>query len=133
MSESDDREWEKFYGGPMDNYDDRVYVTINRKGDIYMNRHTFHLIGAPKFVNFYFSRRRDVIKLVPVTMRLAENFPVKPKQVGYVIHATTFCRHHGIRAEQTMQFIRPDIDDRNLKLDLTQMMTVAMPRKISRK
>ena len=40
-----EREWEKFYGGPLDKYDDRVYVTINRKGQIYMNRHTYHLIG----------------------------------------------------------------------------------------
>ncbi len=40
-----DREWEKFYGGPLDKYDDRVYVTINRKGQIYLNRHTYHLIG----------------------------------------------------------------------------------------
>jgi hypothetical protein len=123
------REWEKFYGGPLDTYDERVYVTINHKGQIYMNRHTYHLLGAPKQVNFYFSRRRDSIMIVPSHMSLAENFPVKPKQVGYVILASPFCRHYGIRTETTQQFVRPDIDDRKLKLDLTQTITVAVPKR----
>ena len=119
-----DREWEKFYGGPMDNYDDRVYVTLNFKGQIYMNRHTYHLIGSPKYINFYFNRRRDAIMIVPQTMKLAENFPVKRKQVGYVVHASPLCKHYGIRAEKTIQFIRPDIDDQKLKLDLTQTVSI---------
>lgn len=116
----DNREWEKFYGGPLDGYDERVYVTINRKSQIYMNRHTYHLLGSPKHVTFYFSRRRDAIMIVPSHLETVEHFPVKQKQVGYVILASPFCRHYNIRINGTLQFIRPDIDNQKLKLDLTQ-------------
>ena len=124
-----EREWEKFYGGAMDSYDRRVYVTFNDRGEIYLNRHTYHLLGSPKHVNFYFSRRRDSIMVVPSNVELAENFPVKRKQVGFVIQASTFCRHYGIRMERTVQFVRPDIDDRKLKLDLTTTVDVTILKK----
>ena len=127
-----EREWEKFYGGPLDKYDDRVYVTINRKGQIYMNRQTYHLIRAPSHIVFYFSRRRAAIMVVPSGNAMAESFPVKRKQVGYVVHASPFCRHFGIRTETTEQFVRPDIDDRKIKLDLTQTVTVGVPKRVKK-
>ena len=67
--------------------------------------------------------------VVPSNVELAENFPVKRKQVGFVIQASTFCRHYGIRMERTVQFVRPDIDDRKLKLDLTTTVDVTILKK----
>src|ERR1044071_8093863 len=103
-----EREWEKFYGGPLDTYDSRIYVTINRKHQIYFNRHVYHLLGSPAQIVLYYSRRQDAIMLVPSGVVTAESFPVKRKQVGYVIMASPFCRHFAIRVEGTHLFVRPD-------------------------
>ena len=116
----DENEWQKFRGAPLPAFDERVYVTLNRKSQIYMNRHTYHLLGAPPYVEMYLHRDGGSILIAAVPAATASSLAVREKQVGYVILASPFCRHHNLRAAHTIQFTHPALTDGTLKLNLTQ-------------
>lgn len=120
-----DRKWEKFTGGPLTKRGDEVRVTINRKGLIYMNPKMHQCLGSPKAVALYYSREDDSIAIEPGYPRFAENFPVVKKQMGWAIHASTFCRHYKIQIPNTERFIRPDLtNEGQLILNLRETVTV---------
>jgi len=120
-----DRQWEKFKGGPHMKRGDEVRVTINRKGLIYMNPKMYQWFGRPKAVALYYSREDDSIAIEPGYPRFAENFQVVKKQMGWAIHASTFCRHYNIRIPNTERFIRPNLtNEGQLLLNLRETVTV---------
>ncbi|MEQ1603836.1 MAG: hypothetical protein ABL999_03125 [Pyrinomonadaceae bacterium] len=116
----DENEWEKFRGVPSAPFDERIYVTLNHKSQIYLNRHTYKLLGSPSHVELYMRRTGESILIAPTTTRTASSFAVSPKQVGYIILANPFCRHHHIQTSTTIQFTGIEITNQILKLDLTQ-------------
>ena len=118
------RTWEKFNGGPANKSSEAVRVTINRRGMIYMNRRAFEVFGRPKAVALYYSREEDAIAMERAYERFKENFPVIKKQMGYAVHASTFCRHYNIRVPKTQRFIRPNLtDEGQLILNLRETVT----------
>ncbi len=123
-----DRKWEKFRGGPCGgpNATQNVgRVTLNRKGLIYMNARMYTQFGRPKAVALYYSREDDAIAVQPAYERFAEHFQVMKKQTGWAIHASTFCRHYGIRVPNTERFLRPDLNNEGiLILALRETVTV---------
>ena len=120
-----DREWEKYRGGPTRMLNEVPRVTINRKGLIYMNAKMFQAFGRPKAVAIFYNRAADSIALEPAHARFIENFQVVPKQNGWAVHASSFCRHFGIRVATTERFIRPDVTDQGqLILNLRETVTV---------
>lgn len=123
-----DKKWEKFHGGPAQGRPEsanHIHVTINRKGDIYLNSRAFEAFGRPKAVALYYSREDDAIAVQPAYERFIEHFPVVKKQMGHAIHAASFCRHWKIRVPTTERFLRPDLDNEgNLILNLRETVTV---------
>ena len=120
-----DKKWEKFKGGPLKVSGQEPRVTINRKGLIYMNARMYAAFGRPKAVALYYSREDDAIAVQPAYERFAEHFQVVKKQMGWVVHASTFCRHYRIRVPNTERFIRPDLDNEGvLILNLRETVTV---------
>ncbi|MEP7214391.1 MAG: hypothetical protein ABI791_15040 [Acidobacteriota bacterium] len=120
-----ERKWEKFTGGASGKPGGEIRVTINRKGDIYLNAKAYQAFGRPKAVALYYSRDDDSIAVEPAYPRFAENFQVVGKQMGWAIHASSFCRHYKIAIPTTERFIRPDItNEGQLILDLRQTVTV---------
>lgn len=119
----DEKEWEKFGGVPSAPFDERIYVTLNRKNQIYLNRHTYELLGSPAHVELYMHRTGESILIAPTATRTASSFLVSPKQVGHIILANPFCRHHQIHTPTTIRFIGVEIDSQRLKLDLTQIIS----------
>lgn len=122
-----DRKWEKFRGGPcaMGGGSREMRVTINRKGLIYLNRTAYQAFGSPKAVAIYYNREDDAIALEPAYPRFDENFQLVKKQTGWAVHASPFCRHHGISIPNTERFIRPDLtNEGQMILDLRQTVTV---------
>src|SRR6187397_1987544 len=105
-----ERDFEKFKGGPTPPLNDRLHVTINRKGIFLFNENTYRLFGSPLAVNFYYSRPRDMIAIEPAHPRLPLVFPVKKIQSSYLIHGSPFCRDNNISVPSTHRFARPDID-----------------------
>jgi hypothetical protein len=108
-----ERGWEKFRGGPADRtkYENVVRVTLNSKGLIYMNAKMYQLLGRPRAVALYYNREEDAIALHPAYERFIEHFEVVKKQAGWAIHASTFCRHFGIRVPTTQRFLRPELNN----------------------
>ena len=121
-----DREWEKFSGGPNKPNRDRIHITINKTGLIYINGNGHRMLGRPEAVQLFFNRPKDKIALKPAHARLSDAFPVKEKSGYYLVHASPFCRHYGIKFGTTEKFVLPDIDDDGiLHLDLTRTVTVS--------
>ena len=120
-----DREWEKFNGGPNVPNRERIHITINKTGLIYINNNAHRLLGCPEAVQLFFNRSKDVIAVKPAHARLPDAFPVKEKSGYYIVHSSPFCRHFGIRLTTTEKFVQPDIDkDGILMLDLKTTVTV---------
>jgi hypothetical protein len=126
-----DREFEKFRGGPTENYAERLHVTINKEYIIGINEKCFRMLGKPPAVYLYYSRARDVILVEPVSSeRLPEAFPVKVKNsTGYRINASPFCKHFGIRPDATLRFIKPNIEGGRLILKLGDVVITRQHRR----
>ncbi len=122
-----EKNYEKFHGGPAARLGQLAEprVTINRRSLIYLNRKAYEALGSPKAVALYYSREDDSIAIESAYPRFAENFPVIPKQEGWAIHASTFCRHFGISVPKTERFLRPDLNKEGaLILNLRETVTV---------
>ena len=124
-----EKEYEKFTGGPNVPNNERIHVTINKMGVIYLNRNCHRMLGQPAAVHLFFNRIKDRIAIKKVQPLLADAFPLKEKPGYYLIHASPFCRNYGIRLDTTEKFVRPDIDsDGILYLDLTNTLSVTKIR-----
>jgi hypothetical protein len=122
-----DGKWEKFRGGPAVRLGQaaEARVTINSKGLIYLNGWAFKMFGSPKAVALYYSEEDDAIALEPAYPRFNENFLVVKKQMGWAVHASTFCRHWGIRVPKTERFLYPDLtNEGQLILNLRETVKV---------
>ena len=126
-----DNGFEKFYGGPTQSPNGRVYVSINKESVIGLNRNCYNLLGQPASVYLYYSRKDQPIAIAPLTSaREPDSFPVKPKtSVGWRINALPFCRFFGIRTETTERFVSPEVaPDGKLLLDLSNTITIRQER-----
>lgn len=120
-----DRRWEKFKGGPIMRGAPKVRVTINRRGLIYLNERAYKLLSSPQAVALYYCRDLDSIALVPANLRNGESFPFVKKQMGWAIHASTFCRHYDIHVKDTEQFLTANISKSGIMtLPLRDTVTV---------
>ncbi len=119
-----ERDFEKFKGGPTLANRDRIHITINRKGIILLNANAYRLLGKPTAVNLYYSRHRDTIAVEPSHPRLPMVFPIKVAVNRYMVYASPFCKHYGIKIDATHAFVRPDIDDGLLILNLGEIIKI---------
>ena len=121
-------EWEKFTGGALARSGERLSVTVNPKGVLYLSTAVFKMMGKPEGVQMFFNSKRNMIGLKPSSPRLGDAFPVrgKPDGTSHVIHASPFLRHNGISTATTERFVEPEMDDNGemLVLDLTRTVTV---------
>ena len=94
------------------------------------NQNTFRLLGKPLAVYLFFSRLKDTIAIEPLdNSRLPEAFPVKHKSTtGWRIQAGPFCKHFGIRIDNTQKFISPDIRDGKLHLKLSDRLRTKLKK-----
>ena len=120
------RGYEKFRGGPASgpNKPRVPRVTINSKGTIYLNSTAYNALGRPGFVTLYYSREEDAIAVEPVQPPSDESFPVVKKQMGWVIHASSFCRHYRIKIPGTQCFTAPKFSPGILLLSLGDVIIV---------
>jgi hypothetical protein len=120
-----ERKFEKFHGGPANKTGTEPRVTINRMGLIYLNAKAYQVLGRPKAVALYYNREDDAIAVEPGYPRFVENFQIIQKQIGWAIHASTFCRHYNIRVPSTERFLRPELtNEGQLILNLRETVTV---------
>lgn len=115
-----DAEWEKFEGGPGRTFKERIHVTLNQRGGIYINSNLFAQMGRPAAVLLYYNHERNQIAIVPASAQRPEAFPVRTKKNGsHWIYAWPFCRHYNIRFAASHKFLKPVLnEDRSVILDL---------------
>ncbi len=125
-----EREYEEFKGGPNLPNKDRIHITMNQRGLVYMNGNCHRLLGRPEAVKLFFNRAKDRIAIKPVNARLGEAFPLRQKGEYCLLQASTFCRHFGIRLSATEKFVNPEIDNEGiLHLDLSTTVNVSGVRR----
>ena len=124
------KHWTKFPGRPHGRFrQDGVRVTINYKGNLYLNYKAWALLGHTRGVELMFDKQRSVIGLAPIDADRLEAFPVKDKSgtKGKLIHASAFCMHFGITlGRRTGQFNEIEMDnDGVMNLTLTTLSAVS--------
>ena len=109
-----DRQCEKFMGGPTEAYGERVHVTIDTRGSIFLNQKAHAMMGRPVSVYLYYNRPKDMIILEPTAASTSTNaFLLKTDgstMTGRRVYANPFCKHFGIRPDSTLKFIAPETD-----------------------
>lgn len=124
-----DRKYEKFLGGPTEPPDQRIHVSIDRRGVITFNARCYRELGKPVAVYLHFSRIDDTIAVEPVSSsQLPAAFPLRPNGTAWYLNSAPFCRHFGIRLDSTQRFISPDFRDGALHLKLADTVTISRMR-----
>jgi hypothetical protein len=106
------REYERFRGGAAKPRWDRLHVTMNDGGVIYLNRNAHKQLGKPDAVYVYYCREKDEIALEATSIRMADAFPLRPvaSHTGYIVYANPVTKHFGIKLEGTNRFVDPELD-----------------------
>ena len=110
--------WEIYEEGETKPFSDRVHVSINRKGVMFVNGTAFELLGRPEAVVLLFDRKEKVIGLNPAPASVKGTFRLKDHSKGRhrIINAAPFCRKFGIRIDGTSAFVQPWLDDHGILL-----------------
>lgn len=123
-----DRQCEKFMGGPTVPYKERVHVTLDSGGRIFLNQKAHKMMGQPLGVYLYFNRPKDMIILERTDALTAPNAFVF-KDGGYssrLLYSKPFLKHFNIRVQGTVKFLDPTTDAvGNLYLKLSETINVS--------
>ncbi len=131
-----DRQCEKFMGGPTLSYKERVHVTIDRKGRIFLNAKAHKMMGRPFGVYLYYNRAKDMIILEKTDAITSTNaFVFKDTQhSSRTLWAGPFCKHFNIRVPGTVKFLTPSTDAiGNLYLKLSETINVSGPKRLRKR
>lgn len=114
------------------NQRDRIRVTINKTGTVYMNAAAHKALGHPEAVVMMYDRRLKTIGVTSASANRKEAYRLKRKGVeasnGRLVYARTFCRDFNIYPSETLVFADAMINkDGVLILDLNAVRPA--PRK----
>jgi hypothetical protein len=127
-----DREYERFRGGATKPSRERLHITINHAGKIFLNSNAHRMIGKPAAAYVYYNRTKDELAIEPASPRMPDAFPLRAHNSsgGHTIYASPVTRHFGIKLDGTNKFIAPDIDQHGiLHLKLSNIVQTARVRK----
>lgn len=106
-------QWEIFEDGPAVQSTEQIHVTINRRGNLYLNGRTLAAMGEPDAVVMMYDRRQQTIGIQrsPLDRRNAYRLRCKDRDnKGRVLYAANFCRHYHIKPDQTLAFTNAEVD-----------------------
>ena len=97
-----------------------MYVSLNDRGIIVINRKTYAALGEPEAVSLLYDMENLSIGIRPSTLLMPNAFPVAPrgKSGTQVIWAKTFVNAYRLWPTGTIRFLMPEIEDGTLVLDL---------------
>ncbi len=105
--------WEEFEDGPVVQNTEQIHVTINRRGNLYLNGRTLVAMGEPDAVVMMYDRRQQTIgiKRSPLDRRSAYRLRRKDRdRNGKMLYATNFCRRYHINPDKTLAFTNAEVD-----------------------
>ncbi len=120
--------WEEFAGGPGKKAGAGLHVSLNQKGQIFVNKKVLDAIGSPAAVVLSFDKVNSRIGVKAANPSAENAFPLKPRNdaASRMILASTFCRNYGIRVNGTVAFQGIKIDNNKfLMLDLKRTAKVS--------
>ena len=94
--------------------DDRLHVTVNARGNIYLSRRALEALQMPEAVVLLFDVEGKTIgvRRDSVDRRNSHRLTKKgSKEHGRVLYAADFLAHYGIRITETLAFLKPELDD----------------------
>lgn len=97
-----------------------LYVSVNQRGIILLNRQAFAALGNPEAVSLLFDAENYTIGLRPVEPFLDTSFPVVSRGVSgnQLIRALPFVKANKLKLGYTIKFLNPVMEDGILILDL---------------
>ena len=98
-----------------------VHVTMNRKGEIALNKVAYKRLGEPTAFLIYYNRPNNMVALKPTAAAIKNAYPVRKqgRRGGRVIRAFRLLTEFRIKLPDTVEFPEPEIDrDGQLILDL---------------
>jgi hypothetical protein len=115
-----EREWEIYKADSAVNAGQRVHVTLNRRGNFYLNVKALEALGGPETVVLMYDRRASVIGMARASYERRGACRLKKKDGdrsgGRVIYAANFCRKFGINPEKTLSFVDAAVDKNGILL-----------------
>lgn len=106
------RQWTEFESGIRQPASDRMYVSMNRRGLMVVNRKAFESLGSPAGAALLFDERHQAIGLRPATPGERNFIPIKEKRgVSYrTIYVLPFIKRFKLNLSGTIGFVTPEID-----------------------
>ena len=101
--------------------DTRVYVTMNRRGEIVMNGTAYRRVGEPAAFLVMYNQPNSLIALKPTAVAMRDAYPARKngRSNGRVIRVLRLLNDHNIKLPDTVEFLDAEIDmDGVLILDL---------------
>ena len=97
-----------------------MYVTMNRKGHIVMNRRTYEIVGSPEAFLLMYDELDHRIGLKPVEAKEPDAFRACPsgRHGGKLVRGYRLMQDNGVDVPETLQFHDVNIDNDILILDL---------------
>ena len=125
------RRWIDFEEGPDSLEKDDIYVTVNKQGELLINRIGYDALGKPEWVKLKFDKYHRAIGLERVPRDTPGAFPVKAKgRCGHhVIRAKPLCRRWEIEIPHTVRFLEPEFDEGILVLSLKKLKNARRGRR----
>jgi len=121
-------QWEEFTAGPVRTNAAKIYVTINCRAQIFLNKRAYATLGSPEGVRLFYNKVRRRIGLRAAEVRSESVFPVRATRgtgSGRQVSILSFCRHHRIKVEGTIAFSNAKLTpDGMLVLDLNETRTI---------
>jgi hypothetical protein len=105
-------EWTKVRRGDVLPWLAGLHVTLNRKGQIVMNKTTFERLGAPEAVNLLYDRPNNRIGLQPTRAAMTDAYPlVRSNSHGArMVRAFRLLAEFKIDVCDTLEFPDAEID-----------------------
>ena len=133
MRERHPSRWTEFKETAARRFPDKLYATINSKGEFVINLNTYVLLNKPQAVVLLYDRETRTIGVKPSHVEVPNAILVRRRHDRYnrVFRCKPFLVKHGIDIQQTVQFPTAVIDTAGiLILNLREMvLSTHMPRK----
>ena len=95
-----------------------LYVTLNSKGSLVMNRAAFEKIGSPEAFQILFDPANYTIGLKPTYPRIRNAYPVmrSGKHGGKRVNVYRLLTEYGLHINETLEFPDAEIDENGILL-----------------
>ena len=107
-----------------------VYVTMNGKGVIAMNRAAHELMGAPVAFLLLYDAANNTIGLKPTGLRMRNAYPagVSGRHGGRRVNAYRLMTEHRIRVDETLYFPDAEVDEDGILV--LNLRTAVIPNRV---